>query len=451
MPSPSSINPTPIRAAGLPQTPHQIAQNGQANRPGSSTPATVSNNGGVRAPQSPVNDNLRINQLFEAVREQERKGAASIAPARAISCTQLPSPTAEASQITIDPGNPLDCTLIYSHMQRKVAVVNTADSMRQGGGLGVPKFSHSTMPWEETLCVAAYGAKQSLDAAAQEYPIGQQHPGELQLYSSGLKLRHNNQQYADLYNVREGGPARIAAQREILLRHGCPLPQGDAPTIDMISIAAPDRRKMHSLDVTSLYQGMMRQLAHAMLAAKRNGADTFILALPGAGIFSGGDSGYVRTIAHAAIDAARQYGSGMEVVIPANGREMSMLLSDYQTQCQQGQGAQTGGAPVPHIKARSMGAARYTTVGDKLKPDSPVFRKFGKLLGDGSKASLHLTNLHSQYAGKQSFEILGRAPDGTGRALVSIDEGTGKHGVYELTFGPSLRTLWNAVMATNPL
>ncbi|GEM_PF-1473105 len=282
--------------------------------------------------------NARINQLFGQVRQQEKSLQDSVAPAQVTSCKQLPAATGQsAAQIIRDNCNPLDCVIkhVNSTTSGKVVVFNPADSRNIAGGLGVGQFKHSSIPFEETLALVGTGMKASLDQAKGGYPLGQEYAAQNQLYSRGIALRHNTQQLAQLAAVQGSGRARLDAQRDLMLSFGAPTAAASAPRFDMVSIAGFDRRDKLKVDMVEVANGLHRQLAQGFESAKRAGARTVVLPLPGTGLFSKfskqpgskQDPAYLQAIAYATARAIHSHGKDLRIIIPSHGAALDGLLS----------------------------------------------------------------------------------------------------------------------------
>lgn len=446
------------------------------------------------APREPVRGdsiNARINALFARVREQER--GLHVAPPELTGCTQLPVPTGATAQFARVGNNAVDCLikLLDTPGAGRVAIINPADSRHRGGGLGVDWFNHQRMPAEEALCVLGRGAKASLDAATG-YPLGLEHAGERQLYSPGVQLRHDRSVLQALCDVRGTPGKRLEAQRDLLLGASFATPSSTGPSYDMISIAALDRRGQPDFDAKSLYAGMLRQFAHAMANAARHEVDTFILLLPGSGLFSqtsraqdaAVDPLYQHALACAAVDAVRLFSKGLQrVVIPSHGPALDALIDAYREQpLHLAQAVEPGGprrsprpgprmspvqvkahaqprAPVVELKMpvtlpRQMGGLGYQVRPENLalNPRAAVARALKPLIGDGSKVTLRRVHgVPAPTRGSQPYWIIRRDPDPTvGRALVSVQVAPGQRQVFEAVYSPRALPQLAAMAARAP-
>jgi len=421
--------------------------------------------------------NARINDLFARVRQQER--GLDVSPPKVTSCIAFPPRTdanGAMARVVRSPDNAVDCLvrLLDTPLAGRVAIINPADSRHRGGGLGVDTFRHQRMPAEETLCVLGRGAKASLDAATG-YPLGPDKVGQRQLYSAGLQMRYDRAVLQALCDVSGTPGARLEAQRDLLLDASFATPSRNAPRYDMISIAALDRRDQPQIDAKALYTGMLRQFAHAMVNAKEHKVETFILALPGSGLFSRtsrrhdapADPLYQHVLARAAVDAIRLFSRGLQrVVIPSHGKELDALIELYRKQPVRvpPPAAAAPAAPprpgprMPPVPAqrhaqprapffrlsrpaqlpRSMGGLQYQVERENLSQQlhPAVARALQSLIGDGSKVTLrrvHGVPVPTQ--GRQPYWFLCRDPDpNAGRALVSVQVSPRQRQVFEVVF-----------------
>ncbi len=455
------------------------------------------------APRQPVRGgsiNARINHLFERVRQQER--GLHVAPPEVTACTRLPVPTGATAQFVRVGNNAVDCLikLLGTPGAGRVAIINPADSRHRGGGLGVEWFNHQRMPAEEALCVLGRGAKASLDVATG-YPLGLEHAGERQLYSPGVQLRHDRSVLHALCDVRGTPGERLEAQRDLLLGASFAAPSSTGSSYDMISIAALDRRGQPDFDAKALYAGMLRQFAHAMANAARHEVDTFILLLPGSGLFSrtsraqdaAVDPLYQHALACAAVDAVRLFSKGLQrVVIPSHGPALDALIDAYSKQpLHLAQAVVPGGprrspppagAPAPQprpvprmspvqvnghaqprapvvalkmpVTPRQMGGLAYQVRPENLarNPRAAVTQALKPLIGDGSKVTLRRVHgVPAPAQGSQPYWFIRRDPDPTiGRALVSVQVAPGQRQVFEVVYSPRALPQLAAMAARAP-
>ncbi len=303
----------------------------------------------------------KINALFSCIRVYESM-LSNVRAAETVSCKYPPLPSGESKPTLLSfHGNAVDCLVktMADPDSGKVCIVNPAHHKHRGGGVGVSRFMYPNIPLEETLVVVGAGLKASLDKA-DGYPLGSATAQCNQLYSRGIQLRYSPDQLDQLAKAPGQGSGRIAAQRDLLLSFQVSS-DPRAREYDVVSIAAPDRRDNNTLTAEKVEGEMSLQFARALAKATSEKVDTFILPLPGSGLYARffrhgsteQDPAYLGAVARAAAWALKNHGGHLKVIIPSHGPQLDELLRSAMA----AHGLRFANAPVcsaaavqPHIK-----------------------------------------------------------------------------------------------------
>ncbi len=334
---------------GSPAPHNAAAQNVGAKPPAAQgpapklNPANIANGAGPAAPapnQGKKSANERIIDLMNNVCAQEAK-LQNVPAARVISCKTLPPETGRAAVVQLR-SNAVDLLLEAAKLAQdgELGFVSPADTKLVGGALDAsvrPGFRHDGLLLEETYCTLIEGAKRSLDGAASSYPLGPDTKHQHLLHASDLKFRYDHRARLDMLEVKGSSRDRIAAQREVMINTIDSHRGRSGPGMHMFSIAGVDRRGVAKFDYKAMYEGMLRQLAHAFTTAKSNKVKILVLTLSGSGEYSREsrepgakpDRDYLKSLACAAADAIHYFGAGLSVQIPTHGAELDGFIEDY--------------------------------------------------------------------------------------------------------------------------
>jgi len=418
--------------------------------------------------------NKAINLRFEEVRRQEAR--LNVPAAEITQCTQLPAPTGHPNCLEQTRKSVLRYLIeaVQADRKKTVGIINPGDAWYKGGGLGVGTFKHQSVPLEETLCVAGHGGFKSLQEVVGGYPLGPGYPCERQLYSTNVHFRFGRDTLKQLCDVTGDAREQINAQRDLLLNAPFAASPGDSPAWHLVTVVAPDNRNSPGFDARVLYTSMLRQFAHALVNGQKHGVKTFLMMLPGSGLFAKtskepgakAEPRYQQALACAAVDAVRYFGKGLHVVIPSHGEALDTLIEQYQTMhvVPEGVGARYNGKELApsaitppqskpeELRMREMCGLRYGTAPTNFAKErqSYVASVLAPLIRDFSKVSIHrVYGVQPPVQGSQNYWFI-RREEGVGRALVCIMKADKTREVYEVVFSRTALPELNAKVELAP-